>query len=269
MKLKEYPFSIFHSLRLRYTKQIPNHQLQVPVIISLTSIPSRLIILDIVIASLLRQATQAQLIVLWLNDSLRGDLPRRLEKLQGDNFKIRYCEGTSSFRKLLPSLRAYSDSVIVTCDDDMIYPENWLKNLYDCHLEHQDCVISQVGRLIERSSNGMLKSYKSWPFVRHECSGNNLLPIGYGGVLYPLGTFDERVFEGGIYNKLTPKADDLWFKAMAFLNGKTTYCASEKARPIPILRSQKIALNTTNIHNDGNRSQWQALCEYYPVLSDL
>ncbi len=269
MKLKEYPFSFFHSLRLRYTKPVFEKKPQVPVVVSLTSIPSRLATLDIVVAGLLEQSFQPQLIVLWLNESLKSNLPVRLENLQGDIFKIRYCEGTSSYRKLLPSLRAYSNSIIVTCDDDMIYPSNWLENLYECYLGNKNCVISQVGRLIERGSNGDLKSYKSWPFMRMTCSKKNLLPIGYGGVLYPVNTFDERVFDEQLYMKLSPKADDLWFKAMAYLNGKTACCASEKARPLPIIRSQKISLNSTNIGDDRNRNQWKALCNHFYLLSDI
>lgn len=269
MKLKEYPLSIYHSLYLRYARTALNEKTQVPVVVSLTSIPSRLETLDIVISSLLRQRYQPQLIILWLNESLKNNLPTRLESLQNDIFKIRYCEGNSSYRKLLPSLKYYSDSIIVTCDDDMIYPKNWLAHLYKGHLKNKKSVISQVGRLIDRNPNGDLRSYKSWPFVRCSCSEENLLPIGYGGVLYPVNTFDERVNDESLYMKLAPKADDLWFKTMAYLNGNTACCISEKARPIPIVGSQKTSLNSTNIDNDGNRIQWRDLCEYFPELYNI
>lgn len=268
MKLKEIPLSLFHSVRLRYEKTSPANN-PLPIVISLTSIPSRLSTLDITIASLLHQSKQAQTIVLWLNSALKNKLPARLLKLQSDTFKIRYCEGTSSYRKLLPSLKAYGDKTIVTCDDDMIYPQNWLENLYHTHLENQGCVISQVGRLIKRDKQGTLASYKAWPFIRSKCAGGNFLPIGYGGVLYPCNTFTEQVFDEDLYSKLSPKADDLWFKAMAYLNGKQAVCASEKARPIPIIRSQQMSLNSSNIAKDGNRLQWQALCEHFPELAKL
>ena len=269
MKLKEIPISFFHSFRLRYFKSPQNKNKKLDVVVSLTTIPSRLATLDIVIASLLEQSQPPKSIILWLNLQLKDELPKRLKQLQSDTFKICYCEGTSSYRKLLPSLKAYPDKTIVTCDDDMIYPTDWLSNLYRCHLVHRDCVISQVGRLIERDNNSELKPYKEWKFIRREYSKSNLLPIGYGGVLYPPNTFNEQVFDESLYLKLSPKADDLWFKAMAYLNGKEAYCASEKARPIPIIRSQKIALNNENIDEDRNRKQWQALCEYYPSLKSI
>lgn len=269
MKLKEYPYSLLHSLRLRYIKPATKKYSQAPVIVSLTSIPSRLDTLDIVIASLLEQNIQPKLIVLWLNNSLKNKLPARLRKIQSDVFTIRYCEGTSSFRKLLPSLKAYKNATIITCDDDMIYPKNWLEHLYNAHLDHQGCVISQVGRLITRDKEGELQRYKSWPFIRHQCTEESLLPIGYGGVLYPSKTFNEKVFDESLFIKLCPKADDLWFKAMAYLNGTTNYCASEKATPLPIIRSQQVSLNSHNISKDANRHQWQALCNHFPELQQL
>lgn len=268
MKLKELPISLFHSIRLRYGKKKTSNK-QIPVVVSLTTIPDRLNALDIVISSLLEQRAQPKLIVLWLNESLRARIPEKLEQLQGEVFKIKFCEGTSSFRKLLPSLQCFQDSVIVTCDDDMIYPNNWLEGLYQSHLKHDGCVVSQVGRLVQRGGNGKVLPYKQWPFIRSEYSDNNFLPIGYGGVLYPIGTFGSEVFNEAVYLKLCPKADDLWFKAMAYLNGKSAYCASEQARPIPLIGSQKISLNKENIANDRNREQWEQLCDHFPELYSL
>ncbi len=266
MKLKELPSSLYHSVRLRYGGGQPKKGATVPVIISLTSIPSRLQTLDIVIKGLLSQSHPPQQIILWLNKALKENVPSRLTELEGGIFEVRYCEGTSSYRKLLPTLKLFPDSIIVTCDDDMIYPKNWLSHLYQGHLHYPMRVISQVGRLISRDSDKELMAYNKWPFVREECKGEGLLPIGYGGILYPKNIFSEQVFDENIYMDLCPKADDLWFKAMAYLNGKKTFCVSEKARPIPLLRSQKNSLNSSNIKKDGNRIQWEALCRKYSVL---
>ena len=268
MKFKELPLSVYHSLRLRYKKTIPSKN-TLPVIVSLTSIPSRLSTLDIVISSLLSQSQCPQQIILWLNEDLKQNLPQYLVRLEGDIFKICYCEGNSSYRKLLPSLKDYPNSIIVTCDDDMIYPKNWLSGLYQCHKNRPKDVISQVGRLITRDDNKQLKAYKNWCFLKYEYTRDNFLPVGYGGVLYPCKTFSAEVFNEELFMKLSPKADDLWFKALSFLNDKQSYCASETARPIPLLGSQTFSLRKTNIGQDANRTQWLALCEYFPKLKEI
>ena len=268
MKPKELLLSVYHSVRLRYGVKITRKN-TLPVIVSLTSIPSRLSTLDIVITSLLSQTHPPKQIILWLNTDLKSRLPRRLLALENGIFEIRYGEGTSSYRKLLPTLKQFPDATIVTCDDDMIYPDSWLNNLYKCHLSHPHFVLSQVGRMISRNKNQELEEYKKWKFIRHESIEDNFLPIGCGGVLYPVGTFTEEVFNEDKYMKLSPTADDLWFKAMSYLNGKKSYCVSEKATPIPVLRAQKKSLGKNNVGLDANRSQWQALCKHYPDLTFL
>lgn len=269
MKVKEIPISFFYSIYLRYLLKTKTNKKQIPVVVSLTSIPTRLASLDIVIKSLLNQSIKPKQIILWLNYSLSKKIPNKLSKLQNDLFIIKFCEGTSSFRKLLPSLSEYPSSTIVTCDDDVIYPTNWLDSLYRAHLKEPEMVISQVGRLITRDKNKNLEEYKKWLFISTEQSAKNMLPIGYGGVLYPSGVFNKNVFDSDIFMKLCPHADDLWFKAMAYLNGRSAYCASEKARPIPIFRSQRKSLANTNIHKNGNYDQWMALCEHFPELKKI
>ena len=64
--------------------------------------------------------------------------------------------------------------------------------------------------------------------------------------------------------ELAPRADDLWFKAMAILNNTPTITPKNKSRtPIPIIGSQKVALKKTNIGADKNRVQWQALVDHF------
>jgi len=147
MKIKEIPISIYYSLYFRYffKEEIPKNN--IPIVISLTSIPSRLETLDIVIKSLLNQSIKATSIILWLNISLKNKIPKKLLKLQGKIFVIKYCDGNNSFRKLLPTLIENPKSTIVTCDDDVIYPPNWLENLYSTHLKLPNIVMNTLQKI--------------------------------------------------------------------------------------------------------------------------
>ena len=90
------------------------------------------------------------------------------------------------------------------------------------------------------------------------------MPIGYGGVLYPPHTLFHEVQNRDLFLRLTPRADDLWFKAMSYLAGTQTRRSSQPGqKPIPILGSQKISLQKTNVKKDGNFVQWLALSEHY------
>ena len=269
MKLKEYPLSAATAWRLR---RLDAHALvapkvtSAPVIVSLTSIPSRLNSIHLTIRSLLSQTVKPEKIVLWLNDGLRGAIPRSLDELTGKVFEIRYSGLTCSHRKLVHSLQAFPSRTIVTCDDDVMYVSTWLEKLLADHHRYPDAIIAHECRMITRDpATGELKSYKEWPTVTEAgVSSARLLPIGYGGVLYPPGALAADTCNADLFLRLAPRADDLWFKAMSYLQGTPVRrCSATERKPIPIIGSQAVSLLKTNVREDGNRLQWQAICAHY------
>lgn len=271
MKLKEYPVSLFQSLKLwltpppRLMKQ--GQATDLPVVVSLTSIPSRLPILHLTIRSLLRQTVQPKKILLWLHHDLKSQVPKRLERLQNELFEIRFADQTCAHRKLVHTLNAYPDHTIVTCDDDLLYRPNWLKPLLEEHQRHPTAIVGHECRCIGFDNNGELQGYKAWRFEAPGASHRYTLPIGYGGTLYPVGSLHRDVTDSERYLSLAPKADDLWFKAMSLRQGTASQRSSQPPKkPIPIIRSQQVRLGDTNIKQDGNRQQWQALLDAYPEL---
>jgi hypothetical protein len=236
-------------------------------IVSLTSIPSRLNTLHITILSLFAQSVLPKKIVLWLNEDLKTHVPKKLKLLQNDIFEIRYKEQTSSHRKLVFSLLEFDKEIIVTCDDDLIYPSNWLSSLFTSHQMHPDSIVANECREIVEDSEGHLKSYVDWPTATKKgYTSKNLLPIGYGGVLYPAGCLHKDVTNSELYLQLSPKADDLWFKAMSLINQTKVYRSDEPPeKPIPIIGAKKSSLADDNIKKDMNRVQWQAIIDHYKI----
>jgi len=271
MKLKEYPVSIAQSIKLWLTPaQLLGKtatRADLPLIVSLTSIPSRLGILHLTIRSLLRQRLQPEKIILWLNHELANQIPKWLANLQGDRFEIRFSDQHCAHRKLVHSLNAFPQHTIVTCDDDLIYPADWLERLISEHKKHPTDIIGHECRHIAYTDNGEARPYKEWGSAAPGESGNTILPIGYGGTLYPLGCLHAEVTNSERYLALAPKADDLWFKAMSLRQGTVSRRSSKPPKkPTPIIRSQQVRLGDTNIKRDGNRLQWQALLEAYPEI---
>src|SRR6187402_3471290 len=107
MKLKEMPRSCWRAWqlkRLSYQQLHSRTPIILPVIVSLTSIPSRLHIIHLTIRSLLNQESKPEKIILWLNDKLQQQLPKSLTSLMGDFFEIRFVELECSHRKLIHAL---------------------------------------------------------------------------------------------------------------------------------------------------------------------
>ena len=267
MKLKELPASVFQSLRLRSlpASHLKDPGKQLPVIVSLTSIRPRLKVVDLPISSLLSQPAKPEKIILWLQDTLKAHIPRRLSKLEGEILEIRYISWNNPHKKLVGTLEAFPDKPIATIDDDLIYQKGWLETLYQEHLKRPGHIIANQVRRIRYDPAGMPLPYSEWPTTYEPClEGPEILPIGAAGTLYPPGSLDKRFSEVNLFLRLAPRADDLWFKAMSTLKGTPSALACVRpAPPVPILGSQAVSLKKENLNRDQNREQWLALQTYF------
>lgn len=267
MKVKEMPVSLFTQAKLSASSanKLIQGKKSIPVVVSLASIPSRLGIVHLTIRSILNQDVLPTKIILWLHEDLKHQIPKKLSSLEGTIFSIHYSNYKSSHRKLVETLKIIPETTVVTCDDDMMYRKDWLSKLYAEHQSNPGTIIGNQTRCISYDSEGKLLPYKAWPFGRGSCSNPDaLLPIGAGGTLYPVNVLDAQVFDQDLFMQLTPRADDLWFKAMGLLKGTQSIRATHPGKePIPIWGSQKVSLKKTNISEDKNRAQWQAVSDYF------
>ena len=196
--------------------------------ISLTSISDRLPALGETLRSLLAQSYANLRIQLYLSkepyllDEGVSELPEQLRALQreaGGRLEIHTVPNWGPYRKLLPYLRANwgCSKLVVTADDDTIYPENWLKGLVDAYDSYR-CVIAYRGHRIN-VQGGEIKPYRSWMRSRIELNpGLHILPTGKDGILYNTAFFPVNVLNLADAIRIAPTVDDLWFRWHLMLN---------------------------------------------------
>ena len=117
------------------------------IIISMTSFPRRINDAKYAVYSLLNQNFPADMVILWLAEE---EFPKREKNLPADllamiphGLTLKFCKNLLAYKKLIPALEEYPDSVIVTADDDLYYNPDWLKILYEEHLKFPQNIISQ------------------------------------------------------------------------------------------------------------------------------
>ena len=174
--------------------------------------------------TLLNQSTKPDKLILWLTkeEFPRGerDVPRKVRRLRKYGLSIDWCNHIRSYQKLIPSLKAYPNDIIVTADDDIYYPNNWLELLYNSYLNNKSIIHCHRAHKIGLDENNMLLPYKNWDKQTTDRNKSFLIFLtGVGGVLYPPQTLHSDVIKENIFMNLTPNADDIWFWAMAVLNG--------------------------------------------------
>lgn len=193
--------------------------------------------------------------------------------MEKKGLEIRYCKDIRSYKKLIPTLDLYPDSIIVTVDDDMIYSSTLLETLYYTHLKYPDCVVFNYGKEI-KVMDDVVEAYSGWKHAKFaEEPSHKYIAIGVGGVLYPPHSLNNSVKDAELFNAIAPFADDLWFKAMAYMNG-TKYiqnqyghkCCDEKSflyENITVEDSQSSRLGVINVKEGKNDEQWKNIMNYF------
>ena len=240
---------------------------EIPVIVSLTTVPSRINIVHLTIRSILVQKAKPKKIHLWVHKDLKTIIPPQLKKLEGEVFEICYSQIDCPHLKLIEELKQNVNIPIVTIDDDHVYSRRLLKELYNTHLNHPKYIISTISRLIKFDGNNTPLPYQEWPYINKASYENRfLLPLGVYGVLYPPNSFNREVINIDLIESLAPKADDLWFKALSIINGTHVRIIDKEIRkPTMLLGTQEITLKKYNISQNNNVIQWKNLIDFFKI----
>lgn len=232
------------------------------------------------IYSLLKQRIRPGKIILWLGDKEFKDepVPRDLAFLERFGFKIRYCEDIRSYTKLIPTLLLHGDKNIITVDDDIYYSPCLTEELIREHDTNPGCIITEHAIIPAMKDDSTLVPYKDWKVIKHADRSLRydsllLCPLGYAGVLYPAGVFDDETTNREVFLSLCPMADDIWFFVMGLRlgvkkvivhNSKVKYNLTDLFRQI----NQKDRLHDMNVGEGKNDIQLKALMKHYGIEPD-
>ncbi|SDE16015.1 hypothetical protein SAMN05421538_104192 [Paracoccus isoporae] len=233
------------------------HGLDAPLIVNLTSYPPRFGALPHVLASLIRQSVRPDRVILWLAEEDEARLP---DALRGMGVEIRLCTDVRSYKKIVPALRAFPGSYIVTADDDVYYGPDWLAQL----VAHAAAgVVSHRAHRVTLDA-GRPRPYAAWdrnlaaPLV-----DKLIFPTGVGGVLYAPGVFHPDVTDAELFQHLAPSADDVWLYWMHRLKGSRPAKIGGRFRIVEWPDSQTENLRSANLGGDGNDRAVSALLDRY------
>lgn len=190
------------------------------IIISLTSYGRRVSksIVYYTLVSLFLQKKQPTRIILWLDKSwIKRPIPSKITQLTLYGLEIRFFKDIKSYKKLIPTLIENPDSIIITVDDDMIYHKNLIESLVKGYKKDGNIQCTVASYPLDPSKK--ILPYNNWRVVFSEGEDDVIVPIGVGGVLYPPNSLSIEVLNERVFTTLSPRADDLWFWAMARLNG--------------------------------------------------
>lgn len=237
------------------------------IVVSLTTIPSRIESLWITMDSLFRQKMRPDVIVLVLTEEEfpggMSELPESLTRLQEYGLKIVFApENLLCHNKYRWSFRNYAGADIITVDDDCYYKRDMIARLMDLSRKYPGSVCCNIAAIIDPEH---FHEYKAWKkSICEHGNDDRCVALGFAGVLYPPHVFKGMVFDVNALTTLCPRADDLWLKACELVSGIKVSCGSYYPKPVTIRGSQKVSLRKTNKGSTNmNDVQWKALDEHF------
>ena len=238
--------------------------------VSLTTFPARSSCVVLAIKSLLNQTLRPDRIVLWIApEQFKDGVPSGIWNLATLGVSIEHCEDLKSHKKYYHALRSQGrNELVVTYDDDLIYPEDSLELLYKAHVKWPGCIVCNRAARATVLPGGVLGPYSSWSVNSPEgvdAPSMGLFPSTGGGALYPYGAVNEEIFNVERMRELAPTADDLWVRFMSLLNGTRVVKTRRYHKPFSTLRdSQDESLQVHNCLEGENDHVIRRLSAAYP-----
>ncbi|MBR1402583.1 MAG: glycosyltransferase [Treponema sp.] len=251
---------------------ICNEPREKKIIISLTTYPARFDTLRLCLKSLLLQTVKPNKIIIYLGDDCKNSPLTELEffKQYGIDIVIKD-EDLKSHKKYFYAMQEYPNDIIITVDDDSIYPANLVENLLNAHEKNADCVVANRVHKIMRKLDGSLHSYNDWlnNYMGATQPSYNLIATGCGGVLYPPHCLDERAFDKEKIIQFCLTADDIWLKFMETLHGtKVVWAKNSCPEPYTIQNSKSTPLYLENVGKFKNNMYIERLKNLYTIEID-
>lgn len=212
------------------------------VIVSLTSHGRRLHEVYLSIESIMQGSVKPNRIILWLPKDLQDECtPQTLKNQQIRGLEINYTEDIGPYTKLIPAMKDCPESIIITIDDDILYPFDTLELLHSAYRKHPHCICANRIMDIKLDSHGVPTSLPTWKELKDKerISIFNFFE-GVGAVLYPPHCFTLDVFDESIFTDICPTADDIWFNCMALLSKTSVVPANRHYSSFPLLINESI-----------------------------
>ncbi|WP_052466919.1 hypothetical protein [Psychroserpens damuponensis] len=271
-------WQLYKFLKIRligYYKNISINSLGVDsesnLIVSLTSFPARIDVVYLAIRSILNQTEKPKKIILWLGEEQFPDgessLPNSLLDLKPLGLEIEFCKDLKAHKKYYFAFQKYPNNLVVTIDDDVIYPKNLLKILLENHKLYPNSVIANRVRYMEME-NKNYKPYRQWRInsVNSDNPSKKIFSTGVGGVLYQPRFFKKSFYDLEGIKKTNCIGDDIWLKAgQVSSNVPVAFTDFYFKQFIEVPESQKENLYSINVFESDNDRQIKEVFDYFGV----
>jgi hypothetical protein len=218
-------------------------------VVSLTSYGKRIDKVYLAIESIASGSLLPSELILWLDDESRFEsLPVALKRLEQRGLTVRLCKNYGPHKKYYPYVDSQNEFALpmVTADDDVLYPRDWLKSLTEA-FEHNSNVVSGYRARVISFQGDRIAPYRQWTLCGSTKASRRHFLNGVSGVIYPPGVLAALKSGGTEFEQCCPRNDDFWLHAIALRAGFRIQQIKSKAIHFPFIPgSQEVSLTFEN-----------------------
>lgn len=238
-------------------------------VLSLSSYGPRTSSVYLTIESIGRGSVLPSRLILWLDDkAVFADLPENLLRLRKRGLEILLCENFGPHTKYFPTIEnAEVPALLVTADDDILYPRHWLETLVRENLSTPDQVVCFRAHRVALQS-GAIMPYRTWEACATTSASFLNFATGVSGVIYPRKIMQFAKDQGRKFQDCCPKQDDIWLHVMALRTQTRIRQIDGRSRHFPMIpSSQETSLMSVNV--GGNQNDVGVSKTYLPSDIDV
>lgn len=197
-------------------------------------------------------------LILWLDDPVRfATLPRSLRRLQRRGLEVRLAPNFKVHTKYYPYVTGYPDDVapLVTADDDILYPSDWLADLLSTHRAFPgDVVAFRAHRM--GVEDGAITPYATWSPASGRAASAAYFGTSVSGQVFPFELQTLLRGRGEAFRDISADNDDIWIHSVAIDAGMRVRLVTGASQMFPFVpNTQQSGLYLTNYWNGANDRQ--------------
>ena len=229
------------------------------IIVSMTSHPGRINKIKLALDSIFAQSVQPDKILLWLSNSefenKEKDLPQYLlDLVKEKKLIIKWCNNLKPHKKYFYVLQKYSNSIIITVDDDLIYDNDLIECLLNSYLKYPNAISAMRTHLMKRNGKNFDK-YAKFLLEQNIIINKpsmSLLATNGAGALFPPNIINFDYFDEKLITELGINCDDLFLKLYETISDVPVVQPRKFNKLEYIPDTQNDSLWTKNRLPDGN-----------------
>lgn len=228
-------------------------------VVSVTTHGKRIKSVHTALESIARGTALPARLILWLDDpTIAARLPRAIRRLQARGLEVitvpRGMRVHTKYYFYVQSSEHHAAD-LVTADDDIVYPPEWLAGLEAAAAGHPGSIIAYRSHSMVVADEG-ITPYRSWPPTSSTEPSFRNFGTSVSGQLWPASFLDFVREQGDAFRAITPDNDDVWLHALAVRSGVRVAQVAAHSQHFPFVPgTQAVGLYLTNTVEGANDRQ--------------